>query len=152
MEAPGPPIEALPPGHIDEGSPAELALELPAELQEERPKPEPTPAEPPPPEPPPPDPLLSALGETGAGSLLQAASAEPARSLLVLTASAAYTALPLAERLEWAEGWWRQGQELGYERLEVQDGRGRLLARSALVGGGLVLFEPPAAGAGADPA
>jgi hypothetical protein len=143
MEAPGPPSEARPPGDIGEGSPAELAVELPAA----------TPSFPPPAaEPPPPDPLLSALGETGASSLLQAASAEPARSLLVLTASAGYTALPLAERQERVEGWWRQGQELGYERLEVQDGRGRLLARSALVGGGLVLFEPPTAGAGADPA
>jgi hypothetical protein len=118
MEAPGPPIKALPPAAA----------------------------------PPPPDPLLSALGETGASSLLQAAKAEPARSLLVLTASAAYTALPLAERQGRTEAWWRQGQELGYERLEVRDGRDRLLARSALVGGGLVLFEPPTAGAGADPA
>jgi hypothetical protein len=143
VEASGPPSEARPPGDIGEGSPAELAVELPAE---------PPSLPPPAAEPPPPDPLLSALGEMGASSLLQAASAEPARSLLVLTASAAYTALPLAERQERAEGWWRQGQELGYERLEVQDGRGRLLARSALVGGGLVLFEPPTAGAGADPA
>jgi hypothetical protein len=57
-----------------------------------------------------------------------------------------------AKRQERAEAWWRQGQELGYEHLEVRDGRRRLLARSALVGGGLVLFEPEATGVGGDPA
>ena len=102
--------------------------------------------------PPPADPLRSALGETGEGSLLEVARAEPGRGLLVLTAAPAYGALPAAERRERARGWWRQGQELGYEQLEVRDGRGRLLVRSALVGGGLVLFEPAAAVADGDPA
>jgi hypothetical protein len=143
VEAPGPPIEALPPGGRRENSPADPAVELPVE----------TPAlAPPAAEPPPPDPLLSALGETGASPLLQAAGAEPARSLLVLTATPTFSALPPAERQDRAEAWWRQGQELGYEQLEVRDGRRRLLARSALVGGGLVLFEPAATGAGGDPA
>jgi len=143
VEPAGPPIEALPPGSGSEDSPANLAVEWPAE----------TPSLPPPAaEPPPPDPLLSALGETGASSLLEAARAEPARSLLVLTATPAYTALAQVERQGRAEGWWHQGQVLGYERLEVRDGGGRLLARSALVGGGLVLFEPPTARAGGDPA
>jgi hypothetical protein len=149
VEAPGPPIEALPPGGNREDSPADPALESPvASPPLPPPAAEPAPAA----EPPPPDPLLSALGETGASSLLEAARAEPARSLLVLTATPAYSALPPAERQGRAEGWWRQGQELGYERLELRDGRGRLLARSALVGGGLLLFEPPTAAAGADPA
>lgn len=101
---------------------------------------------------PPADPLRSALGETGEGSLLEAARAEPGRGLLVLSAAPAYGALPAAERRERALGWWRQGQEIGYEQLEVRDGRGRLLVRSALVGGGLVLFEPAAAVADGDPA
>jgi hypothetical protein len=106
----------------------------------------------PPPEPPPPDPLQEALGPPGVSSLLTAARAEPGRSLLVLTAAPAYAALPPSQRRERAEGWWRRGQELGYERLELRDGRGRLLARSAVVGGGLVLYEPPSAAAGGDPA
>jgi hypothetical protein len=70
----------------------------------------------------------------------------------VLTAAPSYAALAPAKRQERAEAWWRQGQELGYERLELRDGRGRLLARSALVGEGLVLFEPVTAAADADPA
>jgi hypothetical protein len=32
-------------------------------------------------------------------------------------------------------------RSLGYERLELRDRRDRLLARSALVGEGMVLFE-----------
>jgi hypothetical protein len=143
VEAPGPPIEALPPDGSQGDSPADPAVELPVE----------TPAlAPPAAEPPPPDPLLSALGETGASPLLQAARSEPARRLLVLTAAPSYAALAPAKRQERAEAWWRQGQELGYEHLEVRDGRRRLLVRSALVGGGLVLFEPEATGVGGDPA
>jgi hypothetical protein len=95
-----------------------------------------------------PNPLLIALtepeesGEGVEAALLEAAHSEPARGLLVVRATAAYTALPQAERRERAEAWERRSLELGYERLEVRDGRGRLLARSALVGGGLVLFQP----------
>jgi hypothetical protein len=160
VEAPAPPSEALPPGGRREDSPADPALESPAVASPVELPPLPTPPLPPPAAepapaaepPPPPDPLLSALGETGATSLLQAARAEPARSLLVLTATPAFSALPPAERQGRAEGWWRQGQELGYERLELRDGRGRLLARSALVGEGLVLFEPVTATTDADPA
>ena len=105
------------------------------------------------PEPPVPQkpPLLSALADTPGADLLSDARDEPARALLVLQVGLAYGALPAPERAERVQAWWQRAQELGYERLELLGPGNGLLARSALVGGGLVLYEPPP-GSAADPA
>ena len=79
------------------------------------------------------------------------ASIDLARALLVLHVGLAYGALPAPERAERVQAWWQRAQELGYERLELLGPGNGLLARSALVGGGLVLYEPPP-GSVADPA
>jgi hypothetical protein len=55
------------------------------------------------------------------------------------------------DRAERVQAWWQRAQELGYERLELLGPGNGLLARSAVVGGGLVLYEPPP-GSAADPA
>jgi len=96
-------------------------------------------------------PLLSALADTPGAELLSDARDEPARALLVLQVGLAYGALPAPERAERVQAWWQRAQELGYERLELLGPGNGLLARSALVGGGLVLYEPPP-GSAADPA
>jgi hypothetical protein len=95
--------------------------------------------------------LLGALAGTPGAELLRAARAEPARALLVLQVDGAYGRLPAPERAERAQAWWQRAQELGYERLELLGPGNGLLARSAVVGGGLVLYEPPP-GSAADPA
>jgi len=100
---------------------------------------------------PPTPPLLSALADTPGAELLSDARDEPARALLVLQVGLAYGALPAPERTERVQAWWQRAQELGYERLELLGPGNGLLARSALVGGGLVLYEPPP-GSAADPA
>jgi hypothetical protein len=98
-----------------------------------------------------PAPLLLALADTPGAELLRDARAEPARALLVLQVDLAYGGLPAPERAERAQAWWQRAQELGYERLELLGPGNGLLARSAVVGGGLVLYEPPPGSAG-DPA
>ena len=98
-----------------------------------------------------PAPLLLALADTPGAELLRDARAEPARALLVLQVDLAYGGLPAPERAERAQAWWQRAQELGYERLELLGPGNGLLARSAVVGGGLVLYEPPP-GSAADPA
>jgi hypothetical protein len=40
--------------------------------------------------------------------------------------------------------WQRRAESLGYEDLRLLDGRGRVLARRALVGSGMILLEFPA--------
>ena len=68
-----------------------------------------------------------------------------AEGLLRLCLDDGFAALPLVERQRLADRWLARGQELGYERLELVDGRHRTLARTARVGSGMILldsFEP----------
>jgi hypothetical protein len=58
-----------------------------------------------------------------------------------LRLAGAYGALPLAERRSLAERWLERARELGYERLELVDQAGRLLARPARVGSGMILLD-----------
>jgi hypothetical protein len=101
------------------------------------------------PEPPPPlelDPLLALLADDDPDHLIASAHPVPAEGRLELTMAPAYTALPPASRGRWAERWQQRAQALGYERLELVDGRQRLLARRALVGSGMILLDPGAPG------
>lgn len=96
-------------------------------------------------------PLQLALADTAGSELIRAARAEPARALLVLQVDGAFGRLPAPERAALAGLWWQRAQELGYERFEILGPGNGLLARSAVVGAGLVLYEPPPSPAG-DPA
>lgn len=104
----------------------------------------PLPPEPPVPPVPPearPDPLLMALEPDGAPSLLIEARPLPALALLQLTLAPEFARLTAEQRRQRSLDWWAGARRLGYERLELRDPHDRLLARSALVGEGLVLFE-----------
>jgi hypothetical protein len=100
-------------------------------------------ARPVPPVPPKPrrDPLLMALEPDGTPLLLLKARPLPALALLQLTLAPEFACLPAGQRRQRALDWWVGARSLGYERLELRDRRDRLLARSALVGEGMVLFE-----------
>jgi len=87
------------------------------------------------------DPLLLALEPDGHPLLLIEARPLPALALLQLTLAPEFARLPAGRRRQRALEWWAAARSLGYERLELRDRRDRLLARSALVGEGMVLFE-----------
>ena len=75
--------------------------------------------------------------------LIAAVRPEPATATLTLDLDDAFSALKAVERQRQAERWWQRAVEAGYSHLRLRDGRGRLLARDALVGGGMVVWEPP---------
>ncbi len=134
---------SLPPAPAPQGAPtiAAPALEVPPPVAVQEPPPEP--------EPPPPlelDPLLALLGQDDPDHLITSAHPVPAEARLVLTMAPSYTGLSEASRRRWAERWQQRALALGYERLELVDGRQRLLARAALVGSGMILLDPGAPG------
>lgn len=101
------------------------------------------------PEPPPAlelDPLLALLADDDPQHLIASAHPEPAEGRLVLTMAPGYAGLAPASRGRWAERWQERTRGLGYERLELVDGQGRLLARGALVGSGMILLDPGLSG------
>lgn len=65
----------------------------------------------------------------------------PAEGLLRLRLAGGYGELPLAERRSLAEQWLESSRQLGYERFELVDRQGRLLARPARVGSGMILLD-----------
>ena len=75
--------------------------------------------------------------------LIAAVRPEPASATLTLDLADAFIALKDGERQRLAERWWQRAVEEGYGHLRLRDGRGRLLARDARVGGGMVVLEPP---------
>jgi hypothetical protein len=90
-----------------------------------------------------PDPLLRQLGREGvADPLLARVDPVPAAGLLRLRLAAGFDRLSRQERLARAEQWQERAGQLGFERLELQDERGRPLGRNALVGSGMILLDP----------
>jgi hypothetical protein len=87
------------------------------------------------------DPLLVTLEPDATPLLLLEACPSPAEGLLRLTVAEEFARLPAGQRRQRALEWWADARNLGYERLELRDRRSQLLARSALVGEGLVLFD-----------
>jgi hypothetical protein len=78
--------------------------------------------------------------------LIAAFRPEAATATLTLALDDAFIALQALERQRQAERWQHRAAEAGYSHLRLRDGRGRLLAREALVGGGMVVLEPPGEG------
>jgi len=136
------------PTRLQSGVPAPLAPAAPAAPAEppaSPPAPQELPSEPPP-DPvavalPDPDPLLLAIGEGESDPLILTALADPARSELRLGLEPSFGALTAADQQARAEHWLARSQELGFEHLDLRDGSGRLLGRSALVGSGMILLD-----------
>lgn len=68
---------------------------------------------------------------------------DPAAATLTLELAEAFLALPPAQRQLRAEQWQEVAASEGYGHLRLRDGSGRALGREALVGGGMVLLDPP---------
>lgn len=108
--------------------------------------------EPPEPAPPPPspelalDPLLELLTAGEGQALIVAARPRPELGSLVLEIdSAAFLALPPAQRQSQADLWQQRAAELGYDALDLVEGNSaagssRLLGRQARVGSGMILL------------
>jgi hypothetical protein len=111
---------------------------------ETRPRSE-APAQPPPlqpPLPPPlPPPLLNDFNDLDPDALLQGAQGDPSRLVLRLEVSPPFRALRPSSRLELLNRWQQRAEDLGFERLELRDLGGREIARSALVGSGMILLD-----------
>lgn len=129
--APASAAPAAPPEALPSPPPAQEWL---AELTPE-PNPEPAPVAPPEPEL---DPLLAAFAPADPAGWIASAQPRPERDLLTLTlAASAPSGDPrLRRRLE---RWQELALGLGYGNLEVCTSEGRLLARNALVGSGMIL-------------
>ena len=91
-----------------------------------------------------PDPLLQELAPDDPEGWIGATRAEPSASRLDLLLIDRFGTLPEPQRLALAGQWQRRAESLGYEDLRLLDGRGRVLARRALVGSGMILLEFPA--------
>jgi len=85
--------------------------------------------------------LLRALLGEMPPTWAMAVETSAAEGLLRLRLDAPFAALPLAERQRLADGWLARSQDLGYERLELVDGRDRPLGRPARVGSGMILLD-----------
>ena len=90
----------------------------------------------------PPDPLAELLQRPEADELLLAARVLPDQLSLVLELSPRFQALPVSEQQRRAEQWLLWAQDLGYDHLELRDPGAVLLARDALVGGGMIVLNP----------
>lgn len=88
-------------------------------------------------------PLLAELALADRLGILAAARTEPGAGQLVLVVTAGWFALEPAERQRQADTWHERAEALGYERLDLEDGQGHLLARAARVGSGMILLAPP---------
>lgn len=91
------------------------------------------------------DPLLALLQPADPRGLIRAVREQPARGCLELELAEGFAALAPERQGQQAEAWRGRALELGYERLELTDGSGRLLGRTARVGSGMILLNPAAA-------
>lgn len=83
--------------------------------------------------------LLAGFAQQDPGQLIAAAQADG--GLLRLQMAEGYGRLSRQRRQAQAERWWQRSLELGYEQLQLRDGFGRLLARQARVGSGMILLD-----------
>ena len=73
--------------------------------------------------------------------LLASATPQPAQNRLVLQVSDAWNSLAPSARTSISEDWQRRSLDLGYSSLQLVDGQEILLARSARVGSGMIMFD-----------
>jgi hypothetical protein len=97
------------------------------------------------PEPGPEEALRAAFAAPDAPGVIVALRPDAATAMLQLEVGEGFARLEPRRRRKLAEDWAVRAAERGYERLEVVDGRGRLWARPAAVGGGLVVLGYPLA-------
>ena len=93
------------------------------------------------------DPLLDLfLDGSAPEGVLKEARPEPADNRLVLRVTEAWWQLEERQRSDLANAWQERSSGLGYTELQLLNGNDRLLARSARVGDGMILFNnvPPA--------
>lgn len=103
--------------------------------------PQPLAAEPPPPPVLELDPLLALLADDDPEHLIRSAHPDPAQLQLELELGDRFAALAESEREQLAQRWLERSTSLGYEQLQLLDGRGQLLGRRARVGSGMILFS-----------
>ena len=73
--------------------------------------------------------------------LLASATPQPAQNRLVLQVTEAWSSLVPSARTSISEDWQRRSLDLGYSSLQLVDGEEKLLARSARIGSGMIVFD-----------
>lgn len=73
--------------------------------------------------------------------LLASATPQPAQNRLVLQVTEAWINLVPLARTSISEDWQRRSLDLGYSSLQLVDGEEKLLARSARIGSGMIVFD-----------
>ncbi len=73
--------------------------------------------------------------------LLVSATPQPSQNRLVLQVTDAWISLGPSVRASISEDWQRRSRDLGYSSLQLVDGEEMLLARSARVGSGMIVFD-----------
>ena len=73
--------------------------------------------------------------------LLASATPQPAQNRLVLQVTEAWINLVPSARTSISEDWQRRSLDLGYSSLQLVDGAEKLLARSARIGSGMIVFD-----------
>ena len=89
------------------------------------------------------EPLLELLQLDHSDDLVDRLRPRADQGLMELIPSKSFSALSMAERQQQADVWLAQLQDDGYERLVLLDEQGRLLGRSAQIGGGMILWSTP---------
>lgn len=129
----------LPEARLLPDQPAMEPVQAPA--PEAAPEPDPEPA----PEPetvlPRLDPLLQFLAADDSDGLILAAEPQLSRNSVRLIVSDDWLAWPQARRQALAESWWEQLEIEGFSALTIESSDQRLLARTARVGNGMILFN-----------
>ena len=129
----------LPEARLLPDQPAMEPVQAPA--PEAAPEPDPEPA----PEPetalPRLDPLLQFLAADDSDGLILAAEPQLSRNSVRLIVSDDWLAWPQARRQALAESWWEQLEVEGFSALTIESSDQRLLARTARVGNGMILFN-----------
>lgn len=85
--------------------------------------------------------LLEEFAQQDPGQLIVVAQADPETAMVRLQLAEGYGRLSQRRRQAQAERWWQRSLELGYEQLQLRDGLGRILARQARVGSGMILLD-----------
>ena len=87
------------------------------------------------------DPLLALLQDGATADLIGSIHPLPDQGLLELTSSEGFAALPVPARQKKADHWLELSRSIGYDNLQLVDGNGKLIGRSAQVGEGMILWN-----------